>query len=205
MMLMLRRLWIQVTSDRKRFGVLCAMLLLGMLLWGRIIVTSNLPRTAVAGEDGSSGPLTPPIGNGTGTSDKALRPPVKVTLAREPRRDPFLISARHFPRPTFVEVLPQDDPKLDPQATENTNREQRLAEKLRALVDRFRLEAVMQVQGRPMAVINGKTYRLHSWVPAVGNDQIRFQLVEVGYRSVVLEYEDHRFKLKMNFPGNEER
>ena len=48
MQLVLRRLWIQITSDRKRFGLLCAMLLIGLLLWGRIIVTSNLPRTAIA-------------------------------------------------------------------------------------------------------------------------------------------------------------
>jgi hypothetical protein len=78
-----------------------------------------------------------------------------------------------------------------------------LIRELKALVDRFTLEAVMQ--GRPMAVINGKTYRLYSWIQAVGNDKYRFQLVEVGHRSVVLEYEGRRFRLRMDFPGSEER
>jgi hypothetical protein len=203
MVVVLKRLWIQITSDRKRFGVLCAMLALGLLLWGRIIVTSNLPRTAMADEDGLD--LVPkPRNHGPGASDKPLGPPVQVRLARLPRRDPFLISAEHFPKPTPVEVLTQDDPKSGGNATENTSRtDERLIEELRALVDRFTLEAVMQ--GRPMAVINGKTYRLYSWIQAVGNDSIRFQLVEVGHRSVVLEYEGHRFRLRMSFPGVEER
>lgn len=202
-MVVLRRLWIQITSDRKRFGVLCAMLALGLLLWGRIIVTSNLPRTAMAGGDEPGlGPV--PLIPAPGTSDKPLGPPVRVKLARQPRRDPFLVSAEHFPKPTPVEVLTQDDPKSGGNATENTNRaDERLTEELRALVDRFTLEAVMQ--GRPMAVINGKTYRLYSWIQAVGNDDIRFQLVEVGHRSVVLEYEGRRFRLRMSFPGIEER
>jgi hypothetical protein len=201
-MVVLRRLWIQITSDRKRFGVLCVMLALGLLLWARIIVTANLPRTAMADGDGpGSGP--PPAIAGT-ASDKPLAPPVPVKLARQPHRDPFLISAEHFPKPTPVEVLTHNDPKFGGNGDENTDRaNERLIEELTALVDRFTLEAVMQ--GRPMAVINGKTYRLYSWIPAVGNDQIRFQLVEVGHRSVVLQYENHRLRLRMDFPGSEER
>jgi hypothetical protein len=201
-MVVLRRLWVQITSDRKRFGVLCAMLALGLLLWGRIIVTSNLPRTAMADPDDPGSGLLQVLVNGA--SDKPLAPPVVVHLARQPHRDPFLISVEHFPKPTPVELLPQDDPKSGGNATENTNRaNERLIAELTAQVDRFTLEAVMQ--GRPMAVINGKTYRLYSWVPAVGNEEIRFQLVEVGHRSVVLEYEVHRFRLRMDFPGSEER
>jgi hypothetical protein len=205
MLLVLRRFWVQITSDRKRFSVLCAMLALGMLLWGRIILTSNLPRTAVAGEDDpflhNSGVRN---GGAIGSSDKPRPPAVPVMLARSPHRDPFTISAEHFPKPTPVEVLGQDDPKFGPDATENTDRdEKRLMQRLRAHVSRFKLEAVMQ--GRPMAVINGKMYQRFSWIPAMGNEEIRFQLVEVGYRSVVLDYEGRRFKLKMDFPGNEER
>ncbi len=197
MLVTLRRLWVQITSDRKRFGLLCAMLALGMLLWGRIIVTSSLPRTAVAGEDDPIQGADGSPGGTPGLSDKHRGPPVSVTLARLPRRDPFTVSDKHFPKPTSVEVLPQDDPKSGPDATENTDRVERLMQRLRAHVNRFTLEAVMQ--GRPMAVINSKTYRQYSWIPAVGNDDIRFQLVEVGHRSVILECEGRRFKLNMEF------
>ena len=48
MMLKLQRMWVQITADRKRFGVLCGAVLVGLLLWSRLIVVSNLPRTAIA-------------------------------------------------------------------------------------------------------------------------------------------------------------
>ena len=83
MQLVLRRLWIQITSDRKRFGLLCAMLLIGLLLWGRIIVTSNLPRMAVADDPVRN------VGAGSpdGGTDKHVMRTVAVTFARTPNRD----------------------------------------------------------------------------------------------------------------------
>ena len=48
MSVLLRRLWIQITADRRRFGVFCALVALGFLLWARIIVISNIPKDAVA-------------------------------------------------------------------------------------------------------------------------------------------------------------
>lgn len=201
MMVVLRRLWIQVTSDRKRFGVLCVMVLVGMLLWGRIIVTSNLPRTAIAAPPGNSSPPPQPVND---PPDKRERGVVRVELPSSPARDPFLISNEAFPKPTPVELLTQDDPKFPGQATENQlQAEARRTEVLRVLVGGFRLEAVML--GQPMAVINGKAYRIYSWITAVDNEEIRFQLVEVGDRSVVLECEGRRFRLRMEFPGVEER
>ena len=47
-----RRLTIQMTADRRKFGVLCALTALGLLFWARIIVINNLPRTVLA-EDGA--------------------------------------------------------------------------------------------------------------------------------------------------------
>ncbi len=205
--LLLRRLWIQISADRKRFGVLCAMLLLGMLLWGRIIVTSNLPRTAIANPVPTPVPMDP---GGTATkrpsdsSDKQTSPPVKVRLSRLPKRDPLFISDRHFPKPTTIDRLTTDRPKSGPEAVENQEQAAaRLTEQLRAMVGRFRLEAVMQ--GRPMAVINDKTYRLHDWIPAVDNDKVQFQLIQVGHRSVTLECEGRQFELTMNLPGTDAR
>ncbi len=202
--LLLRRLWIQISADRRRFGVLCAMLLLGMLLWGRIIVTSNLPRTAIA--DPVPKPAPTPAGgtpHSADPSDKPKSPPLQVQLARLPNRDPFLISGKHFPKPTTVDSLTQDRPKSRPEAAESQEQaEAKLTEQLRAMVGRFRLEAVMQ--GR-MAVINDKRYVLESWIPAVDSDKIQFQLISVESRSVILECEGRQFELTMNFPGTDAR
>ncbi|MEE9130124.1 MAG: hypothetical protein V3T84_08905 [Phycisphaerales bacterium] len=205
MPVILRRLWIQLTADRRRFGALCATALLGLLLWARIIVTSNLPRTAVADEsaaardDRNSDGARPPA-----VSDNRRRAPVNVQLAEFPIRDPFLISDQYFPKPTSLDVLPQDQAKLQERPAEiSRDPEALVATQLRGLVGRFTLEAVMQ--GRPMAIINGRTHQLGDWIPAVGNAAVRFRLVDVRYRSVVLECEGHRFELKMEPPGAHDR
>ncbi len=202
MLLVLRRLWIQVTADRKRFGLLCGTLAVGLLLWARLIVVSNLPRTVVADEPLPMPDQSSPTAAASSASDNRDRHSLRVELSRVPIGDPFEISAKHFPKPTPVIVLTQEEAKSRGEATENPEQaEARLTEQLRALVDRFDLEAVMQ--GRPMVAISGRTYRLHDWIPARGNDQIRFQLVNVGHRSVVLECEGRQFELQMKSPGSE--
>ena len=205
MPVILRRLWIQLTADRRRFGALCATVLLGLLLWARIIVTSNLPRTAVADEsaaarddrslDGAPSP---------GVSDNRRRAPVNVQLAEFPIRDPFLINDQYFPKPTSLDMLPQDQAKLlEGPAEISRDPEALVAMQLRGLVGRFTLEAVMQ--GRPMAVISGRTFQLGDSIPAVDNEAVRFRLTEVRPRSVVLECDGHRFELKMEPPGARDR
>ncbi len=202
MQLMIRRLWIQIVSDRKRFGLLCAMLAIGLLLWGRIIVTSNLPRTAVADPSPSAtGPT--PASAGTDGSDKRGGPAVRVMLARTPGRDPLVISNLHFPKPTPVVLLGQENPKFGPDGAENGEQaDARLTEELRQLVARLKLDGVME---KTMAVINGRTFRLHSWIPAGKPGQALFQLTEIGHRSVTLVCEGRRFRLRMDYPGSEER
>ncbi len=200
MQLVLRRLWIQITSDRKRFGLLCAMLLIGLLLWGRIIVTSNLPRMAVADPPVNVGTKPPGGGRPGGTDNHAMRT-VTVTLARTPNRDPLLISTKHFPKPTPVELLGQDNPKFGPNAADGEQAEARFTEELRQLVGKLRLEGVMQ---GTMAVISKETFRLDDWIPAGKPGQALFHLIEIGHRSVTLECEGRRFRLHMDYPGSEE-
>jgi hypothetical protein len=197
MQLLLRRLWIQITSDRKRFGLLCAMLAIGMLLWARIIVTTNVPRTVIADP---KPPVTgPPLVNDG--SDKRRGPPVPVTLARTCARNPLVISDEDFPKSTVVKMVPQENGKSEPEATEDVRQaEARLTAELLALANQFRLEGVMQ--GHPMAVINGETYQLGDWIQAVDNSRHIFQLVEVGNRTVLLECEGRRFKVTMDEPGS---
>ncbi len=202
MQLMIRRLWIQIVSDRKRFGLLCAMLAIGLLLWGRIIVTSNLPRTAVA-DPSQSGTGSTPASAGPDGADKHSGPAVQVMLARTPGRDPLVISSRHFPKPTPVVLLGQENPKFGPNGAENGEQaDARLTEELGRLVARLKLDGVME---RTMAVINGRTFRLHSWIPVGKPGQALFQLTEIGHRSVTLACEGRRFRLRMDYPGSEER
>jgi hypothetical protein len=198
MTLWVRRAWLQITADRRRFGMLCAMCCIGLLLWARIIIIAKLPRTAVA--DGQANAQQTTSQRGMGGSDNRDRKPLMISLWDQPRRDPFLIQEDYYPRSTPFTTLNGEAGKSGPKQAETPERvEARLVEHLRAQVREMKLQAVMT--GSPMAVIDGRMYRPGSRIPAPKDEQIRFLLVEVRERSVILEFEGRRFTLEVPFPG----
>jgi hypothetical protein len=211
----LRRLWIQLTADRRRFGLLCVVAAVGLLLWARMIIVSNMPRTAVAGPSGTAPGSGAQTGASTATADKSgasagtapssvgpgTNIPVAIALERHARRDPFVISRRHFPKATQSAPLKPDPGKLPTEAAEDSSlKEARLVSRLTELVSTLKLEAAL---GGAMAVIDGKTYRTGEPLPAMGNERIEFTLVEIRQRSVVLEFQGRRFEIEMDKPGND--
>jgi hypothetical protein len=206
-MVFLKRLWIQMTADRKRFAALCAVLALGMLLWARLILVSKLPRTALADDPAGTAaasaagaePGDPSDGSATRPSDKPALPPVPIRLARTADRDPFVINPEFFPKPNLTGDIGHDAGKSAIQPVEDAQAaEARRLAQLRTLADRFRLEAVMQ--GNPMAVINGRTYRLMDWIGAVEAPGVQFRLVEVQSRAAVIACDGYRFELTIQDP-----
>jgi hypothetical protein len=203
--LSLRRYWIQLTADRRRFGVLCAVIGVGLLLWARLIVVSNIPRTAMANDQaaatGSNKPGAKPTKKGASpTVSSANKTPVAIALADVPRRDPFVISPKYFPKPIMPIVGEPEVGKLGQEPAEEPEQaEARLEAALRTSVDRLKLEASV---GGSMAIINGRTYRRGDVIEGGGNGEFSFRLDEVGQRSVVLLCEGRRFELEMASPGN---
>jgi hypothetical protein len=199
MMVTLKRFWVQLTADRRKFAALCVMVGLGLLLWARLIVISNMPRTAVAEEEAavaSAAPVLP----APAPSDKPGPGRVQVALADRPERDPFIICPTHFPKPTSDGNLAAEAAKLPSQQAEDPQvAEARLKARIQGLVDRLTLDAAMSTAS--LAVIDGRTYRQGSRLPAVGDEQVVFLLEEVRQRSVVLVYEGRRFELNMSVPG----
>jgi hypothetical protein len=197
----LRRLWIQMTSDRKRFGVLCVTIMLGLLLWARIIVVSRMPRMAIANESATTQP-DPKAAPGSGGA--RARGATVIDLAAAPARDPFVISPTYFPKPTGGPQLTQEAQKSGDEPAEDPHQAEQLrTAALKAAAEQLRLEAAMGVS---MAVISGKAYRRGDWIvanPATRGEPIRFQLAEVRQRSVILETEGRRFELKISTPGRE--
>ena len=195
MTLKLRRMWIQMTSDRKRFGTLCAVLLVGLLLWARLIVVSRMPRTAIADEQSqnrttqtekSEKSTTP---SNDGATHRSVGPTVRIELETQFQHDPFVISPRYFPRPKQFDAAEAEAGKSAPKASEESLQAQARVAQLQAQVQKLRLEAA--VNGS-MAVINGKTYRTGDTVTAevagAGNGEpVVFRLVEVKHRSAILE------------------
>jgi hypothetical protein len=208
MLVQLRRFWIQVTSNRKRFGVLCAMVCVGMLLWARLIVVSRMPRTAIAEEDiltaSEAGKQTPAPGDGERDFSRTFAPQ-RIELSKTPQRDPFVISPQFLPRANPIGPTSQsagNSPKLPQNPVEESAQAQaRITAQLQAAVDGLKLEAAV---GGSMAVINGKTYRLGELIGArgpAGSEPVQFRLAEVRTRSAILECQNRTFEIHMPLPG----
>jgi hypothetical protein len=195
MLLALTRLWVQFTADKRKFGMLCGILAVGLLLWARLLIVSNIQKTAIANEEEAA--LAPPVDQAAELSDKDDPAPLRIALEERPKQDPFVIASSVFPPLRTNEPVP---PKSRVKATEDPKAmETRLLAQLRQLVDGLRLDVAMS--SAALAKINSKRYQIGDLVPVEGSP-VSFELIEVRHRSVVLEYEGHRFELKMNKPGS---
>jgi hypothetical protein len=212
----MKRIWIQLTADRKRFGVLCATVGVGLLLWARLIIVSGVSRTAMAedgrkpGAEGLAGGAAGAASGGSaasgGEADKrsekggtVARETVEVRLWSRSERDPFVISPEHFPRAKSEKEVKGDAGKLPTEPAEDAGqKEARLVARLREVLGTLRLEAAM---GNTMAIIDGKRYVVGESLPLMGKERVEFKLQEVRQRSVVLEAEGRRFEVEMSVPG----
>lgn len=193
----LRRLWIQLTADRKRFGVLCAVSVLGLLLWARLIVISDMPRQAIADDPTGSEPAEEPQERSERADPE--RETVEIALDAQPVRDPFAISSDHFPKPVQLSQLPGEEPKSEPEAVEDPEQVRlRLRARLQELSERLRLEAAMT--GGGLAVVNGEMHRVGDRIGIEGHEGVQFELVEVRSRSIVLTANGFRFEVSLDAP-----
>ena len=185
------RLWIQVTADKKKFGVLCILAIAVLLFWARLLIVSRIEKTAYADTTANS-----PDEDTEETSDRRAYPVIRVAMDDRPMRDPFVISDWYFPKTTEVGPNPPDLPKTvvdvpeDPEVIRARRRE-----RFQSLVDDLTLNAVLQ---EGVAVIDDETYRLDEQVPG---GELLFRLVELRQRSVVLEIEGEQFELNMKLGG----
>ena len=59
MLALCQRGWTWLTASRKRFSLVLSVVIVGLLLWSRLIMLSNMPRTAVAEDEPSDKPSLP--------------------------------------------------------------------------------------------------------------------------------------------------
>jgi hypothetical protein len=194
-------MWVQLTSDRKRFGALVAVCLIGLLLWARIIIVSNPPRTAVAGQESNSSASDADEGGEStshiGHAESARAPALPVMLAIAPNRDPFRINSEIFPKPILPNAEGSNGAKSASTSAEDALRgEEERTRLILSVAEGLALEAVMK--GAQLAVIDGRMIRVGDRIVA-GKEPIEFVLIEVSDRAVVLECEARRIELRM--PG----
>ena len=165
----IRKIWQQLTSDRRRFGLFCGLLFVGLLLWARIIVIARPPRTAVA---------EPVIETKVATmltSDNIFIP---VSLESTPVKNPFALNEGVFPN--------QNDSTDNMNAVVVNTTYSNESE----FVASLKLEAVMG----EIAMINGKVVQIGDVVGFQGTKN-PLLLESVEGRGVVISAGNRRYEL----------
>lgn len=204
MSLALKRFWIQLTVDPRKFGALVAVLVIAVLMWARMIVISKPPRRAVADNIAQSVTGSDEIKNksnivGGGLSDKSSTVIIEVELASMLKRDPFRISRKHFPKSTSEQNPDEERTKLvSKTAEDDLHVETQRTAHIQRLVEGITLGATMP-KGE-LAVIDGITRKLGKKFTIKGDEEAQFTLLEINARWVLIDCEGLRFELHMPDP-----
>jgi hypothetical protein len=170
----MRLTWQRLIADRRRFGLFCTLLFVGLLLWARIIVIARPPRTAVA---------EPAIEASTETLATVKKIALPVTLETYPTKNPFSMSRVAFP--TSFDATDNKRPQY---ANTNVKAEQEL-------VAGLTLEATMG----EMAVINGRVIKIGQ-VVTVQDVPDPLRLTGLLGRTVIISAGDRRYELSIAPP-----
>ncbi len=195
----IRLMIMEITQDRKKFGVMCTLLAMGILLWARLIILQDVPKTGFAAPSDAenseeAGSSVPGGNNGAQSVDEsdliAELPIIYLDTDAQLARD-------FFERLTIAPVeteestqLPSVDSKSEteqPEDSEEVELERRRAVEKAATA--LRLESILG-GSRPIAVINGR-------VVTPGDTVDGFVLETVGKRMVVLRSGDFRVELEL--------
>ena len=91
MLTLLKQGWSWLTSSRKRYSFALALVLVGLLLWSRLIMLSNLPRTAVADDEAAPIPASTTIDDAS--SDKPAPDATQENQEKHPNGAPHASSS----------------------------------------------------------------------------------------------------------------
>ena len=164
----------QLTTDKKKLGIMLCALALGLLLWGRLLL-QGVPRTATADDPvktAQKADNTPRPAGQALQNDKPM-PVVHVDLPASPGRDPFGIDPSRYKRnPSAPRTASAA------KSTQVTPDEDAKTAALRQEAMELRLESVV-TGTHPRAYING-----HLLAP--GDEYEGFKLIQVTDRYVIL-------------------
>ncbi|MCC6910025.1 MAG: hypothetical protein IT430_18985 [Phycisphaerales bacterium] len=195
----LQRIWIRLSSDRRKFSAMCVLAVVGLLLWARLLLLNDVPRTGlaepVAGEtapepDKSN---TPPSGSAKSSDRPAIEsaPIVYLDSTTDLARNFFRSPEAMFPQTEQAASVDDTAPKSQTDTPEDSpeTEQQRIAKEALTL----QLESLI-LGSAPAAVINDR-------VVLEGGRIEGFVLERVLKRSVILMKDQVRVELKMDTPG----
>jgi hypothetical protein len=90
-----------LTADKKKLSMMCLLLMVGLLLWGRLLL-KHVPRSAIADPAvpalASAGSAPGAAGSPQPSAEDAVRPVVEVDLPKAPGRDLFALDGTRYAR-----------------------------------------------------------------------------------------------------------
>ncbi|QNN24601.1 hypothetical protein HED60_20775 [Planctomycetales bacterium ZRK34] len=172
----------QLLADRKKFGMLLTLLLVGLLLWGRLLI-HNVPRTATA---------VPPLAAAAPMPDNVPAPAAEATQRRAVEaslvgvvpRDVFAINAAYFPK-----LSGEENPSrltksvLDP--TDDLEQQMRV---IKAEAGDLKLQSTI-LGAQPRAMINGTLIGPGQNIAGFTVTEIRPRSITITKNGVTLELE----------------
>lgn len=193
-------------SRRAALGILVAFSLvawakpMGLLLWARIRILTNIPRTAIA-DDPANVVVEPPRpveidaglspAAGSGVDPFRIDPsllPASVEVPAEPRAD----AAVHRPKPPDADAAtPATQPAPAPPSAE----ELRVRRVREIALARASLRLQSASRGLSTVVIDGRILRLGDLIDASGG--VRFRLAEILDGGAILECEGERVEVRL--------
>lgn len=191
----LKRGWSWLTFNRTRKSFTLSVLILGMLLWSRLIMVSNMPRTAVAGDEHDLKQASSDM-----SSDKQGTAATQVNHPGEPNPLPLGDRSKGVSKTSVDNRMIREEGKSGPHEADKPEQEALRSQSamIRDAVLDLRLESIML--GRHIAVINGRVYREGSGIEVQGYESLRLRLVEVRKHSVIISCMDRRFELRKYRP-----
>lgn len=169
----------QILADKKKSGAMLALLLVGLLLWGRLLL-KDVPKTATA----------VPGSTATHDADDALElvkdqaPRVEVDWPADLPRDLFVFDASRYRRTVTDDT--RDAAEKSPRVL--TDKDLQI-EALRRRARDLTLQSVI-TGSEPRAMINGRFMK-------IGQSVNGFELLEIHERSVILLMQDVKLRLSM--------
>ena len=178
-----RKSWQQLTKDKRKLGLVVLLLVVGLLLWGRLILTKDVPRTALAdpadvGAEAETAAETTPVA-------AVVRPVVHLALADRVERDLFQLNPQLFPP-----IEDQTDGAVDGLDEEaNTSADSRIQRVRTEAAEVLSLQSTLQ-GAEPLALINGELMK-------VGDQVQGFTVTKIGSRRVTLRKDEVNVHLEM--------
>ncbi|MCC7191404.1 MAG: hypothetical protein IT444_01370 [Phycisphaeraceae bacterium] len=178
----IKKLVNQLTADKKKLSIMLALVMVGMLLWGRLLL-KQVPRTAVANPSESLSAQTDKV---IEEAREIARKTINIDLPSALSRDVFTLNPAGYARIEKVEATVTQVGKSDPKPADES-------EQVSVTVLRAAKGLVLQTTmlgENPRAMINGQVLK--------PGEKIRgFELKQVNSRDVILEMEGIEVRLEM--------